>query len=906
VVLTTDAIRARLADFVAKWSGYDGSEKAGAQEYLIDLMACYGQTRESLDARFEQNQGGKFMDMFVPGLCIFEMKRPSEAEKLGNHQQQAFDYWQHSADAVAGIEAARYVVLSAFGRMEIWEPGRFPQEPRRVLALEDLPENLEALQFLAGRQPVFRAAEIELTRDAVRKVAGLNNLLVERGAGSEDEIRNFVFQCVWCLFAEDVGMLPDNLFSRLIEGLRKNPDRSSADDIGQLFTYLNRSEGGPAEGLYKGVPYANGGLFERPAAIHLTPEELELLAEAALARWQDVEPAIFGGLLEGGLEHEQQWHLGAHYTHLDDIKKIVEPTISRPWRERIAALGTVKEAEQARADLLAYKVLDPACGSGNFLYFAYRELRRISKELADKIHLLRRKEGLAPSLDDSYFPLSNIRGIEIDTFAVALARVTLWMGHKLSVDELGLSERSLPLTELSGIRQADALRIEWPETDAIIGNPPFHGSQNIRGEFGDAYVEFLKREFNVGVKDFCVYWFRKANDVLAPGQRAGLVGTNSISQNRARSASLEYVAQHGGVITDAVSSQRWPGEAKVHVSIVNWIKQPAEPPTVFTLDGVEVDSISPSLRAGGSHRAAEQLAANAGRCFQGPIPVGDGFVLEREEAEALLAADPALGVVIRPYVIGDDIASIPGCRPGRWIIDFNDLPLEEAQEFGGAMKIVRDRVKPVRETNRDERFRKYWWRFGRTRGELRDALDGLGRFVVGTATGKRILFAWQDAIVCPSNLTNVFAFEDDYSLGVLTSCIHTEWARTQSSTLETRIRYTPTSAFVTFPWPTPTDQQRARIAEIAKALYDLRDSISLERQIGLTKLYNDLEDGAFQDLAKLHRQLDEAVADAYGWPGPIARDHDETNARLLRLNHAIADGETDYAPFTYLKRGDPS
>lgn len=899
MVLTTDAIRAGLNNFVKKWEPYDGSERAGAQEYLIDLLACYGQSRESLDARFEQNQSGKFMDMFVPGLCIFEMKRPSEAKNLGNHQEQAFEYWKHSADSKSGTEAARYVVISAFRRMEIWEPGRFPQEPRRVIDLAELPENLEALQFLAGRQPVFKTAQLELTRDAVKKVAGLNNMLVSRGAADKDVVRDFVFQCVWCLFAEDVGMLPDNLFSRLIEDLRKNPDRSSADEFGRLFAYLNSPGGGPDAGIYKGVPYANGGLFEKPTAVHLEPEELELLAEAAVGRWQDVEPAIFGGLLEGGLEHEQQWDLGAHYTHLEDIEKIVEPTIARPWRERIAGLTTVREAEVARTELLNYVVLDPACGSGNFLYVAYRELRRISKELADKTADLRRAEGMSSVMEDSYFPLSNIKGIELDSFAVALARVTLWMGHKLSVDELGLSERSLPLTDLSGIRQADALKVEWPKANAIIGNPPFHGSQNIRGLLGDSYIEFLKREFGVGVKDFCVYWFRKAQDQLEPGQRAGLVGTNSISQNRARSASLDYIVENGGVITDAVSTQKWPGEAKVHVSIVSWVKQPSGPPALFLLDGEAVEGITSSLTAGVDSVAAHSLPANKGRCFQGPIPVGDGFVLDVSEARQLLSRKEAqYDDVVRPYVIGDDIASIPGASPGRYIIDFGSMSLERAQEYPAAIDVVRERVKPFRDQNRDERFRRFWWRFGRPRGEMRERIDELDRIFVGTRVGKRILFAWQPVHVCPSDATNVFTFEDDYSIGVLTSRIHTEWARSQSSTLKGDIRYTPTTAFMTFPWPSPTAAQRASIGEIAKRLYDFRDLISLERQIGLTTLYNQLDDGAFEDLRKLHDELDVAVAEAYGWPKSVAQDSLETNRRLLDLNRAIAAGETEYTPFS--------
>lgn len=898
MLLTTDAIRSRLASFAAEWSKYDGSERAEAQTFLNGLFECYGQDRKACGAKFEDPQEGRFLDLIYPGVCIIEMKRPSEAKSLSKHREQALDYWRNSADASKGIEAPEFVVLCAFSKFEIWQPGRFPKEPRLVVELAELPDNLEALQFLAGRQPVFKGNQLDLTRDAVAKVASLSRLLVKRGAGDEQQIRHFVFQCVWCMFAEDVGLLDDNLFSRLIERLRSDPTESSESVLGQLFEYMNRPQGGPEHGVYAGVRYVNGGLFAEPASIHLLPEELEILAEAALGKWADVEPAIFGGLLEGGMEHEQQWRLGAHYTHIADIQKIAEPTIARPWRERIAGLDNVKDAEQARTDLLNYVVLDPACGSGNFLYVAYRELRRIGVELGEKITKLRAEAGMPPAMDDVYYPLSNIRGIEVDSFAIHLARITLWMGHKLSVDELGLTEQAIPLADLSGIQRADALRVDWPRADAIIGNPPFHGSQMLRGLQSDAYLDFLKKEFGVGIKDFCVYWFIKAHDSLEPGKRAGLVGTNSISQNRARSASLDYIVENGGVITDAISSQRWPGEANVHVSIVNWIREPLESPSTYRLDGEEVQGISSSLRPGGVERPAEPLAPNRGRSFQGPIPVGDGFVLEKNEAEEILT--PHLQLVIRPYVVGDDILNVPGALPGRFVINFGDRSLEEAMEFPEALRIVRERVKPVRDENRDERFRKYWWRFGRPRGEMRNALEGLSRFVVGTATGKRIAFAWQEAHVCPSNLTNVFAFEDDYAIGILTSTIHIEWARSQSSTLETRIRYTPTTAFATFPWPSANEAQRADIASISKSLHRLRDSISLERGIGLTKLYNELEDGAHEALAALHRQLDEAVAEAYGWPVGAARDSHESNARLLKLNHEISDGETAYAPFAYL------
>ena len=216
---------------------------------------------------------------------------------------------------------------------------------------------------------------------------------------------------------------------------------------------------------------------------------------------------------------------------------MVQPTIVRPWRERIENLASHAEAVAAQTDLQQYVVLDPACGSGNFLYVAYRELRRLEARLREREQELRRRAGLKEQGSLAlFFPLSNIRGIDIDGFAVALARVTLWMGHKLAVDELDLSERTLPLPDLSGIRPGDALQLPWPRADAIIGNPPFHGSQQLRGVLGDQYVEWLRRAFGVGIKDYCVYWFRKAHHHLGDGARAGLVGTNSVSQNRSRSA----------------------------------------------------------------------------------------------------------------------------------------------------------------------------------------------------------------------------------------------------------------------------------------------------------------------------------------------------------------------------------
>ena len=420
---------------------------------------------------------------------------------------------------------------------------------------------------------------------------------------------------------------------------------------------------------------------------------------------------------------------------------------------------------------------------------------------------------------------------------------------------------------------------------------------------GDAYVAWLTSEFGVGVKDYCVYWFRKAHDRLEPGKRAGLVGTNSISQNRARGASLDYIAGNGGVITSAVSKQPWPGDAVVNVSIVNWVKDPVTPPAVFALDGVEVAGVSTSLRrADRQSESALRLKENSARCFQGVTPTGAGFIITAEEASVLRGTfERSDAMIVRPYLDGDDIASDSQQRATRFVIDFGVLPLEAAMEFPAALRVVEERVRPTRSGHSNASLRRAWWRFERPRTEMREALAPLHRFAVANRYGKRILFAWADPDELPSGQVIAFAFEDDYAMGVLMSYGHIEWARAQSSTLRVDIRYTPTSAFATFPWPEPDDVGREAIADLARRVVARRQEICVERQIGLTKLYNEVDDGAYADLATLHRQLDEAVAAAYGWPKSAAHDPDESNARLLELNRAIAAGERPYDPFAYLR-----
>lgn len=370
-----------------------------------------------------------------------------------------------------------------------------------------------------------------------------------------------------------------------------------------------------------------------------------------------------------------------------------------------------------------------------------------------------------------------------------------------------------------------------------------------------------------------------------------------MSQNFGRSASLDYIVRTGGVIANAVSSQDWPGEAAVDVAIVNWIKSPSAPPAAFVLDGEEVTGITASLRSTSAPNLAEgaRLVAHRGRSYEGVKAGGRGFVLTHDEAsEPLRRTDAAYGDVLRPFLISDDITSDPSQRPSRWIIDFGTMALEAALQYPAALEIVRARVKPVRDTNRRRVRRERWWQFSEPVPAMRAALKHLERYIACNAQGKRIHFAWFERRVLASNLTKVFALDTDFAIGVLTTRIHHEYARLQSSTLEDRFRYTPTTAFETFPFPTADHEF---VATVGAAVIARRTEICAEQSIGPTTLYNQLDDGAWKDLRDLHRKLDEAVAAAYGWPKSVAHNPEESNRRLLELNRAIAAGEVEYDPF---------
>lgn len=254
------------------------------------------------------------------------------------------------------------------------------------------------------------------------------------------------------------------------------------------------------------------------------------------------------------------------------------------------------------------------------------------------------------------------------------------------------------------------------------------------------------------------------------------------------------------------------------------------------------------------------------------------------------------GAVVRRYLSTDDITEVVGAGPSRWIIDFGTMPLEEARKYPEAMKIVRAKVRPER-NGKGRHFERLWWQFAWPRPNMREAIVGLDRFLVSTLTGKRLLVSWADQEWCPSNSVGVFAFDDDYAMGIMASNTFDAWAWEESSTFETRLRLTPSTAFETFPWPSPTAAARAAVAQAARNLIENRAQTARSHGLGLTELYNLVDDGAFTELVARHRALDEAVVAAYGWPKGVVEDRIDRLARLAELNQQITQGDVAYAPF---------
>ena len=609
----TDPRVAKLTSF-CDWvrQNITGDEKGEAQIFLDRLLQAFGHAgakeagaKLEMRVRSRDRKGTAFADLVWKPYVLIEMKK--RGEDLTRHYRQAFDYWTHLVP-----NRPRYVILCNFDEFWVYDFQTQMDVPVDMVALTDLPTRYDPLTFLFPNHepPRFGNHHEKVTREAADRLATCFNKLMVRHV-DRTEAQRFILQLLVALFAEDIKLLPHSLVAQLLDDCHKPED--TFDLLGSLFEAMN-TPGGVAGGRFKGVDYFNGGLFAQPARLELLPDEVNQLKTAADYDWSKVRPEIFGTIFEHTLagkesERDERRAFGCHFTHPTDIMKIVGPTIVRPWTELIENATTLQQLGQLHGRMQRYTVLDPACGAGNFLYIAYRELKRLETRLHERFTEL--QKGTKGQRQMGFVTTRQFYGIDINPFAIEIAKVTMMIARKLAIDELKKEdERPLPLdnlddnfiagdaliepvthngrpvrvtlfTELENpYASAQVIPTKWPPADVIIGNPPFGGAKLLKPQRGADYVNAVRKVYPAvpGMADYCVYWLRKAHDhlpVCTPEDpvtgRAGLVGTQNIRNNQSRVGGLDHIVK-SGTIVEAVDNQPWSGEANVHVSIVNWVK----------------------------------------------------------------------------------------------------------------------------------------------------------------------------------------------------------------------------------------------------------------------------------------------------------------------------------------------
>jgi hypothetical protein len=930
----------KLAEFTA-WcqKNITGDEKGQAQIFLDRLFRAFGQsgcldaggtTEFRIRKSGEDGGGTAFADYVWKPVVLVEMKK--RGENLQKHYRQAFDYWSRLVP-----NRPRYVVLCNFDEFRVYDFDTDLDAPKDTVALKDLPQRWGALAFLApgSPKPSFQHDREKVTREAADCLAECFRKLVKRGVPRETSQR-FILQMLVALFAEDIDLLPKYFVTQILEDA--NTPASAYDLIGGLFEAMNTNPP-MSGGRFKGVRYFNGGLFRDPARLEIQDLELVLLRNAAKFDWSKVQPEVFGTLFQHSMGDEERHAFGAHFTHPSDIMKIVGPTIVAPWREQIENAKTLKRLRELEDRMRRFIVLDPACGCGNFLYIAYREMKRLEARIYERMAEL--SKGIDPRT--RYFGFvtaQNFFGLDILPFAVEIAKVTMMIARKLAIDELHITEQPLPLDNLDqnfiaadALLTPEGLPTQWPKADVIIGNPPFLGAKLLKPERGPDYVNTLRRAYAEvpGMADYCVYWVRKAHDHLPActfadpvAGRAGLVGTQNIRNNQSRVGGLDYVVKTGTIV-EAVENQPWSGEANVSVAIANWEKtQDAAllPKTRRLWFKVEPSAAAKKLRKRGSGPATKEYELDVRECdqinsalsyktdvsgaktlkcnlepplsFNGQMLGHEGFLLTAEQRAKIVSTDPKSKEVIFPYLNGEEM--LTGGAPDRFVLDFGTKNQLEAAAYRNALEWVKVNVLPDRERKADEgadkdgkerphhkAFLKRWWLLSFGRPELISLIDILPRYLVISLVSKRPIFVFISSKIRPSNLLQAFALSDDYSFGVLSSDIHWRWFHCKSSKLTERFRFGE-GIWNTFPWPqTATVKEIAAVAVAARDVRRVRAQALPTLKGGLRALYRTLELPGANPLQDVHTALDTAVLSAYGFNAKK-----DLLAQLLALNQEVA------------------
>lgn len=1035
---------ASASEFVEAWKNSGGAERANFQLFLSELCDQLGVPRpdptkpdDSENAyvfertvTFQHGDGStspNYIDLYKRGCFVLEAKQGSDkgaaplfpelAKKLKTGTAQRGTKGWDKAMQAAKNQAERYakalpseegwppflVVVDVGHSIELYSEfsctGKtylpFPDPRTHRILLEELvkPEVREQLWKVwtdpHSLDPSKRSAKV--TREVADRLARLAKSL-EASGHSAERVGNFLKRCLFTVFAEDIGLIPNNGYTELLESLRGQAEKYApmAESLWQTM-----KDGGFSPVLRERLLRFNGGIFEDAEALPLSEEQLEMLVLAGKADWRDVEPAIFGTLLERALNPTERHHLGAHYTPREYVERLVLPTVVEPlradWDAVLAAavsLAAQGKRQEAVAQLKAFhhylcsvRVLDPACGSGNFLYVTFEHLKRLEGEVLDALEGFGEGQNLL-ELEGTTVDPHQLLGLEVNPRAAAITDMVLWIGYLqwhyrtrgnvqppepvikkfrniecrdavLAWDHTepvldsdgnplsrwdGVTTKANPLTgeqvpdetaRVPMLRYVRPREADWPETDFIVGNPPFIGNWRMRQALGDGYAEALRKTYSAVPEstEYVMYWWHKAAELTRRGKvrRFGFITTNSLPQTFNRKVVQHQMAGKPPLsLAFAIPDHPWVDSADgAAVRIAMTVGQGGELPGVLQRvtserpgggEGLLVDlksrvgTLFADLTIGANVAGCQPLRANAGISCPGVKLHGAGFIVTPEEASKLgLGQAYGLERHIREYRNGRDLTQRPR---GVMVIDLFGLEAEEVRErFPEVFQWILERVKPERDHNSRESYRERWWIFGEPRKAFRPALQGLSRYIATVETAKHRFFVFLDQDTLPDNMLVNIASDDAWHLGVLSSRIHVTWALAAGGRLGVGNdpRYNKTRCFEPFPFPDSTEEQKSRIRQLGEALDAHRKRQQNQHpDLTMTAMYNVLEklrsgeevtarervaheQGLVSVLRQLHDELDAAVAEAYGWS--LDLPDESILERLVELNKERAKEE---------------
>ena len=900
-----DAARA----FAQRWAGR-GDEKSDTQTFWLEMLGqVLGAPNPFELIRFERSVklGHKsFMDAFISSTHVL-IEQKSLGVDLDTPQRQSdgtlltpFRQAARYNSMLPYSERARWIVISDFARIRVYDM-ETPEAPPRVVTLANLAEELDRLDFLVNpKVESIRQQEEALSIRAGELIGKVYDLLLPNyiDPTSAETLRYLNMLCVrivFCLYADDAGLFGKRgFFFRYFEPLIKMPEIFRLELI-RLFRVLNtpHDERDPYERAFAKLPYVNGGLFDIASAEAyawqvpvFSPEAIHALMIDASEGfdWSGISPTIFGAVFESTLNPETRRTGGMHYTSVENIHRVIDPLFLDRLRDEFDNLKAIAEPRRRRRELLAFQeriaamtFFDPACGSGNFLTETYLSLRRLENEVVraaavDTADMAVLGEAFTPirvSIDRFY-------GIEINDFAVVVARTAMWIAETgMKRETASIVHHDLdffPLRSEAHIAEDNALRLDWrtvcPTPDYIIGNPPFVGARLMNKEQKDDLLSVFGEGWkNVGNLDYVSGWYKKAADMMKNTPiRAALVSTNSVTQGENVPALFQPLFADGMHFDFAYRTFRWDSEmaekAHVHCVIIGFSMTPNDaPPRIYIGKGdfIEVKHINAYLMDADDVFVESRTKPLCGvpAMGSGNLPIDDGnYLFEEVERDAFIKLEPQAAKYFRPwYGAREFIHNKP-----RYCLWLGDCSPAELRRMPHTYKRV-EAVRQYRLASKRPATRKL--ADMPTQFHFKNMPDSNYLLVPSVSSERReyvpIGFMSPEAI--SSNLVLIVPSAGLYHFGILTSSVHNAWMRAVCGRLEMRYRYSKDIVYNNFPWPTATEADRAKIEATAEAILDARAKYP---DSSLADLYD--ATAMPPDLRRAHSLNDAAVLRLYGLP----------------------------------------